>query len=435
MVFEKNKRGLGMASRIIEKLKFCVNINWLFLIIFTFYQFTVIFDHFEIIGYMVYYVIPVLVICINYKYCIKILHIFFKKENRKIVVCTFLFFLISAVWPIILKTYDFSALKNEPFDLIKAMIIQLFLIIVYFKYFKGDINLEEYVHYYVLACAIYVIGTILMLVFPDLKMFFYEYVKEGPHAKQVALQSDYITRYGWSGFSNFEHTMKCSIAVGFLGYFVTKKKYSKKIVYYFLFLLCLLGNMFYGRIGIVASSFILLIVLFYLVKEDKRHAIYLSIGIVAFAICIGIIYLLNDNVKVWLNWIFINFINMFNGGDLLSGSLGVVVNDMIFVPSTKTIFWGDGLYTTLSGGYYMNTDVGFMRTILFGGIPYTLVRYGLFYYIIRIINKKIEKPRVFSLIMTSVLIIGEIKGEILITFLAILVPMAILLMSTELDEI
>lgn len=422
-------------DKVKQTISFNVNINWIFLILFTFYQFTAIFEGYDIVGYIIYYMIPLLVIIINYKYCFHLMRIFLQRENRGIVICLCLFFIITAVWPVVMGTQDFTALTNEPLNLIKRMVIQLFLIIVYCKYFKRNINLEEYMHYYILSCVLYVMGTILMLVFPGIKTFFYEHIKDNEHARQVALQANYITRYGWSGFSNFEHTMKCSISVGFIGYLITKKEYLKKIIYYILLVFCLLGNMFYGRIGIVASGLIILLIFAYLIKEDKKYAVYLGAGFVILAIGIGVLSFFNDSAKLWLNWIFSNFINMFNGGDLLSGSLGIVFNDMIFMPSVKTILIGDGMYTDLLGGYYMNTDVGFMRTVLFAGIPYVIVRYSLFYYVVKMIKKYIPEPQKMNLIMIVAFVIGEIKGEILITFLTILIPIIILSISKERIEV
>ncbi len=418
-------------DRVKKAISFNVDLDWRFLLLFTIYQFTVIFEDYEVFGYIFYYAIPLFIIFINYKYCIQLICVFLQKANRRLVLFLVLFFTITAVWPVMMGTYDFTALANEPVNIVQKMIIQIFLIIVYCKYFKRKINIEEYLHYYILSCVLYVAGTIVMLLFPQIKMFFYEHVKENAHARSVALQANYITRYGWSGFSNFEHTMKCSIAVGFLGYLISKKEYSKTIIYYILLIPCILGNMFYGRIGIVASGFVVLIVLGYLIKTDKKYAIYLCAGSVVLTIGGLIAYNFSDSLKIWLDWIFVNFINMFNGGDFLSGSLGMVLKDMIFLPSAKTVLIGDGMYGSLATGYYMNTDVGFMRTVLFAGIPYLIVRYGLYYQVIRALSKRMEEPKKIALIITIVFIVGEIKGEILFTFLSILFPLVILAISKE----
>ena len=66
----------------------------------------------------------------------------------------------------------------------------------------------------------------------------------------------YTFRYGWSGFSGFRTTYSCSISVIFLLYLYFEKnngyiKSLKTSSFAILLLLNLLGNMFYGRIGVV----------------------------------------------------------------------------------------------------------------------------------------------------------------------------------------
>ena len=46
---------------------------------------------------------------------------------------------------------------------------------------------------------------------------------------------------------------------------------------------------------------------------------------------------------------------------------------MYFKIPLDTFLIGDGMYTTALGGYYMGTDVGYMRTILYAGLPLFLL--------------------------------------------------------------
>lgn len=421
-------------DKIKRKMQLGININIKFLVLFTFYQFTVIFEGYEILGYIVYYGLPMVFILINYKICIDLLKYFFQKKNIKIVVSLFLFYAFTCVWPLIMRTNDFSAFTNEPLSFMKQMVMQLFLIIIYIKYITKKINLDEYFHYYILSCALYVLGTIIISFIPSLKLFLVDHIKETTFVKEQISKSIYWTRYGWSGFSNFTHTIKCSISIVLIGYFLSKKQYVDKIIYYLLLLICLLGNMFYGRIGIVISGIICLFIFYNLLKTQRKYAYLCVVTTIVLAIFVFVFSLFNSNIKTWLAWIFTNFISLFQGGGVLTGSLGIVFKEMIFMPPLKTVIIGDALYTSDMGFYYMNTDVGFMRTVLFGGIPYLIIRYNLYISIMKLLNAKIENGKYFCLLVSVAFALAEIKGEVLIMFLVTLMPALILTVLKEMNE-
>lgn len=52
----------------------------------------------------------------------------------------------------------------------------------------------------------------------------------------------------------------------------------------------------------------------------------------------------------------------------------MLLNRMLFIPDFKTILIGDGRYTE-NELYYMETDAGIMRPLLFGGLIFAFLRY------------------------------------------------------------
>lgn len=74
-----------------------------------------------------------------------------------------------------------------------------------------------------------------------------------------------------------------------------------------------------------------------------------------------------DKYNVWLFELFIK------GKE--SGTLQGLMNHMYFVPELSTLLFGDGVHSVMaeSGSYYGGSDVGYMRNIFFGGIPYLLI--------------------------------------------------------------
>src|SRR5699024_2214086 len=150
--------------------------------------------------------------------------------------------------------------------------------------------------------------------------------------------------------------------------------------------------------------------------------LYLIIGsILGLFIFVTILSTFNETVAGWYNWVLEPVINLFETGELQTRSTNILWN-MWFIPDIKTILVGDGYYTSpLNSGYYMGTDVGFLRPILFYGFLFTAL-----YYLIPIIiglnidsdHNRSSKLLIFMFFIS--IFIFEVKGEVIIMFLPIL---------------
>ncbi|OOF42516.1 hypothetical protein BKK49_02355 [Rodentibacter rarus] len=79
-------------------------------------------------------------------------------------------------------------------------------------------------------------------------------------------------------------------------------------------------------------------------------------------------------------------INLLHGAGFVSSSTDTLVKNHLFIPTLKQFISGDGLYMTgqlETGRYYGNTDSGFLRQILYGGIGYMLVCFFVTFYFVR----------------------------------------------------
>lgn len=86
--------------------------------------------------------------------------------------------------------------------------------------------------------------------------------------------------------------------------------------------------------------------------------------------------------------------------------------------SIQTFFFGDGLYTGSDGAYYMKTDVGYLRNILFGGILFfiSIFCYQLYFILVPLkswYNSQVSKYdlRKIGLLILTYFLILHIKGE------------------------
>ena len=124
-------------------------------------------------------------------------------------------------------------------------------------------------------------------------------------------------------------------------------------------------------------------------------------------------------IDAWFDWAFDLVINFINKKTLRTDSSDVLLNRMLFIPDFKTILIGDGRYTE-NELYYMETDAGIMRPLLFGGLIFAFVRYISLYGILlwRMFKRETENPEkiVFFWILLMC-ILFEIKGEIVFSCL------------------
>ena len=137
----------------------------------------------------------------------------------------------------------------------------------------------------------------------------------------------------------------------------------------------------------------------------------------------------NETIRTWFNWAFDLFVTFAKQGKFETELSNVLLEQMLFVSEVRTILFGDGMYTTLSG-YYMSTDAGIMRSLLFGGIGFALLRYLSFYIPLGLSlfkTKMKSADKIMYLWALLLCIVFEVKGEILFSC----IPIFIWIMALE----
>lgn len=147
-----------------------------------------------------------------------------------------------------------------------------------------------------------------------------------------------------------------------------RNKFFKVLVYIFI----ATGIFFSGRTGYIGLIISIFLLLYQKSKTNKltKSSIKNSLIIISF-ILIAILLILstknNEHFQILYNYTFEPFENLISGEGFTATSLDSLKN--MYIPiEGKTFFIGDGLYTT-DTGYYLNTDVGYLRAILYFGIP------------------------------------------------------------------
>ena len=410
-----------------------------FLLLVSFFQFPVRLQAGAFITYILVYLLPLIYLIINVNWLIS----FFRRitRDKAIAVLCFIFLMfISITYPIIHKTFDFSFLLDWWSKLFLLLIKNLFLVAVYEKYVEKDKrSIEKYATYYIYAIILYVLFSLLLIVADDLRDICLEYLYFTPKEHLDLQYPAYRTRLGWAGWSGFDVTMQCAVAVMLSQIFIigNQRNLKKQMKYLFCSVGALVGTMLYGRTGMLASLLMIFMTFLYLsVKGNRRFAIR------CLALCgVGVLslYLIShyvEGLQVWFEWAFSIIINIVTEGRINDsvGSTQYLLNNMYWVPPLETIICGDG-YFTQNGAYYMHTDSGIMRLMLYYGFGNYLVGLLASLSLMKSISKqmKIENDRVnksdmlatFFLICICV-IFFEIKGESYYKILAIILPISYL---------
>lgn len=341
-----------------------------------------------------------------------------KKYVKKMIIVFFVTVIMSIIMPILHSTYDFSFFSHVIGEEMTYTIKVLFLLLLTKRCLIKKHNLAcSFMHFFSGGMCFYVGFTIFFLLFPSLKATWVSLIIDSEKNQVLSLYRTYITRYGISGFSGFKVTYYCTIAVIFVLFCLTERSlpFKKKKLYFRLFIL-LIGNMFYGRSGLVCSAVCILLAMSYHLFIQKRVQLLFSIFLFILIVVFAIAFLRKNNsmFETWYNWFFEALGNFFETGKLSTGSTDALFG-MYFLPSLKTMIVGDGFYTNPYGkGYYMGTDVGIMRQILFYGVGGLICAYMVpIYGMIGI--KKMGVPRSYqllSLLLCLQMIMFELKGEV-----------------------
>ncbi|MFW3454681.1 hypothetical protein ACN68H_06960 [Aerococcus viridans] len=118
----------------------------------------------------------------------------------------------------------------------------------------------------------------------------------------------------------------------------------------------------------------------------------------------------NDMFERFSSFAFEGIMNLSDSGSISTNSTEVLFGRMYFPVSASTYIFGDGKYTTSVGTYYMSTDAGYMRNILFFGIIGLIL---LIIYETNFFNWKNKNNLVLNLFILSYILIVHIKGEAL----------------------
>ena len=410
-------------------------VNKKYLVMFALIQFPLRFNNYVYLTYLIIYFLPLLYLIYHIDWSIDFIKRVSKTYAGLSIILFIGLFIESLLWPIITGTLEFSFVTEYWRRFFLLLIKNVFLLLYYEKNIgKRQKNIEDFIMYYLYSVVLYICFTVLTLIFKEFREILLNclYLTE---KNRVDLQyASYFTRFGWSGWSGFDETMLCTIGVSLSCIMILKHKNEtgKQIKFLSLAAAMLVGNMFYGRTGLTIS--LLCLMLTSVITFFRGQLKFVFLLIVLLVLAIGSLLFLREYVPAinnWFDWAFSAFINLIESGRFRdnTGSLGYLFDKMYWMPQADTFLLGDGYYT-FAGKYYMETDSGIMRLMLYFGIINYLMGITAYVLILWAFIKKNcefgvcrEKIWIFAMLLLMTALF-EVKGESFYKMVCIFLPMA-----------
>lgn len=389
------------------------------------------------LAYIISYIIPLIYLFCN---LYRTIELYKRGKNLRISIFKLIFaflLIVTLLWPIILGTFDFTYLISYWSGMLLWLVKYTFLVVYFEKQIDKNRSIELFAEYFVASIAIYVMVSLVWCI-PGIRNIMTNFIYLSSTDIRNLQRAEYYTRFGWSGWTSFNETVICSIAVLILCILIIKNSENSKLQrhYLLLSLFPIIGNALFGRIGLLASVVCLAFTCFFVILKGNIKYLLITIAIV-----VGgsfLIIALKDKITIiknWYNWVFSAFEAYRRTGMFYDnvGSVQHLTIDMYWMPEIETFLFGDGYYTGADGAYYLHTDSGIMRPMLFYGIiNYALSIIGVLF-LLREFSKDFfmgtKRKNIFLGMVLSVMSVAvfEFKGESLWMFIAIIFPLIMLM--------
>lgn len=343
-----------------------------------------------------------------------------QKQNKHVLALFFICIILSTVIPLIQFTFDFSYLKTLIHQLI--ILITGYLLVGYFQWKKLNIidsTIKCFFLQSIIQFACFISPTFLKLT----DMFRSDELIAIRNRSYRGFRGLAISGSGFFGLA-----VSYAVLFVLLAFYLDKWKKPisiKMIAVVFL----IFGAISAGRTALIGVLIFAVVYLYRSAKQFNKNTVR-NIGLVL-ALATFFVLLLKGPVIRYLNnsqsWTYMRYYLLQFAENDSTGqganlnnitSLSHMFNDMYFTLSPKQVLFGDGMFTGVDGKYYMHTDVGIMRNLLFYGIFGTI---ALYYYHYRLIfinadnQKKIALARLLFLLTAIMEIKGQTMGFLMIS--------------------
>lgn len=292
-------------------------------------------------------------------------------NNSKEVRNTFLCAAFIIIWGLLVaalnKVLDITYLKT-----FVHLLISIFIGYEIIEYLKYKNKTDQILNYVIAAFIIQSVLQWIFFLLPDISKLFNVFRTEGMIQNNIKYSGYRGIAIASSGFFSLSSAYGLIAILYFSKY---NTLFNNSILKYLMFMLLYSGTFFAGRTGFVALIFIIPIAIIKLVRnwdkiKEKQNILYIII------IALAIIGLILITIKIprfsnMYKYTFELVKNVVTGKGIKTTSTDKLIKMYDIDFSGKTFFIGDGKYTVYENEkarYYMHTDVGYYRKILYFGV-------------------------------------------------------------------
>ncbi len=348
----------------------------------------------------------------NPGYSARVLKFIFSTYSRRI----YALYVVINIWII----FIISATNSFDFSYMLTFLHMLFLIIVgmlVFLYFSYRGTANRIVWLMVAAFALQSVIEWCAFLIPSFK----EIINFTKSEETIAKGQSYAgVRANCLAGSDF-FGLSAAFSVMYIIFLSHKNTWfaTNRALKFLLFVFLLSGTFFAGRTGYVGLIVVFLFAMFNKREvfskrktSNKERLLWAIIIGSFFTIISTIIFLYNTNEDIHnlLNFTFQNIFTLLEEGSMKTSSMESLDN-MYFTIEPLTFLFGAGQYVTKDGGYYMSTDVGYMRVILYMGVIGLMMLLSMQCIIMQLRNGTEIKLKKYLFLL---LLILHAKGEVIV---------------------
>lgn len=274
-------------------------------------------------------------------------------------------------------TYFIIRVVNVFFEFCSA-----YLVFSFARWCYKNVTIGTILYYIVLAAVIQTFIATVFYITPSYYVAYYSYLNgDIAHKEFDDTMALLNVRFVGVGSSFFGGTIKYGIAffsLLIMPYVHHNRLTSNKILYWLALIVIIFGGLMTGR-----SFFIAIILGITMVTSIRSKNLLFYIANSFKIVILGVLFLpivylsstLFFDVSQFeraFNFAFELFINASEGEGFQSSSTNKQLEMYVFPESTKTWLIGDAKMQNSDGGYYMFTDIGYLRLIYYFGLPATL---------------------------------------------------------------
>lgn len=284
--------------------------------------------------------------------------------------------------PLVVMGIAATAIYNDAYDfslLLKVIAIFLYsfsaiMVVDLIADASKSFSVYTVFEWIVYAAVVQAILSLILFVNPDLMDLYVSLVKQSEMIGDI-MQTQSAFRLIAVAKSQYANM---AVMYGFALLFAIALVFSGKSHFYRHKLFFYLSLLIIFIAGILSARTFFLILLWvscyfiYLLWRKKGRKVIFYVGIIS-GCAIGLFFLSmslleNSEYENTYKWAFEWYINLSESGTLETASTDKLQTMYIFPDNAKTWLFGDGQMHTEQGGFYMNTDVGYLRNIFYWGV-------------------------------------------------------------------